>query len=348
MLLPPKKPVFPWRFVVYMLVIAYFIFDLFLFKGPLHKKIHLKRSTMALDNTIEGLAATVNAHPITETELQESIRIYCHIRDIDPDTLPPKRREAIRALVLNERIEDIMMWMYSRLLAIEVPEENYEADFATFRKQFQTEEDFQKRLKSQGFTEETLRLWLRSQTHQRAWIDSKIAEATAVSDTEARLWYETTQEQGRIPEVLRARHIFLATLDQDPAAVKAAITAIHQKLITGDDFAALAKAHSEDERTKSSGGDLNYFTEKRMPADFFSAVSSLELNTISEPFQTKLGWHIAQLTERKPPRRATFEELKPEVIAMLRSNKRTLALPQLIASYRQRANIHIFKRSTPQ
>lgn len=347
-ILPHHKPVrFPWRFAAYMLVLLYFVLDLYLFHGPLYKTIHSHQAEAIFEKSVGELAATVNAHPVTETELTEGIRIYCWQRGIDLDSLPPKRRTAIRALVLGERVDDILIWMFSRANPVDVPKERYDAEYASFRSQFQTEEEFTQRLKSQGFTEATLRTWLDTQLQQRLWIDSKIASEIVVTQDEARYWYAINSEQGEVPEVLRARHLFLATLDKDPAEVEARIRALHARLLSGEaEFAQLIAENSEDERSRAAGGDLNYFTRLRMPPDFYNAVDALEAGKISGPFQTKLGWHIAELVERKPGQMASFDELEPEITAMLESDKRAQAIPQLTKNYRGRARIRFFKHPT--
>ena len=339
-----NKSKFPWRFAVYALVGLYFVLDLYVIKGPLYKKIHSKRAEATFEKAHGELAATVNAHPITEKELDEAIRVYCWQRGIDLDTLKPKRRTAIRALVLNERIDDILIWMFSRADPVEILEAEYKAAITNFKRQFQSQEDLEKRMKAQGFTERTLETWLKTQHQQRRWIDSKIAAEIKVEAREARYWYETNREQTGIPEVIRARHLFLATLDKDPAEVEEIIRGLHTSLKQGEaEFAQLVAEHSEDERNRGSGGNLNYFTKARVPADFHEAVESLPIGEISEPFQTKLGWHIAEVTERKPARIASFEEMKDEITAMLESHKRSQAIPQLIKSYRGRARIQLYK-----
>ena len=60
----------------------------------------------------------------------------------------------------------------------------------------------------------------------------------------------------------------------------------------------LAAEASEDEATKSRGGDLGFFSAARMPPEFFAEVKKLRVGPkAASPFRSHLGFHIAELTE---------------------------------------------------
>ncbi len=338
----PRK--FPWRFAVYGLALLYIFLDLSVFHGPMYRHIQEEKAGAERD-TYGDLAATVNAHPITEAELDAAIRTYCFLRGIKASQVNDARREQIRTVVLNERIDDILIWMYARADPVALPAGAVDEALTVFKSQFQTDEDLEKRLKDQGMDAKRLRAWIEGQTQQRHWIESKIAKAIVVGDEDIAAYRKFYPESGRVPEVLRAAHIFLPTLGEDASAVEGAIRAAHQRLTGGEiPFEALAAAISGDARTKSEGGDLGYFARHRMPPDFFDAVNALAVGETSPPFQTRLGWHIARLTERLPAREASAEEANPEIAALIENSRREAAVQQLVAEYRKRANIKVFLR----
>jgi parvulin-like peptidyl-prolyl isomerase len=102
----------------------------------------------------------------------------------------------------------------------------------------------------------------------------------------------------------RASHIFLAAPPGTPAeavdAKRREIERIFTRLAHGEQFADLARVGSEDEATKTRGGDLNYFSESRMPPDFFAAIKGMRVGETSSVIRTRLGFHIVQLTDAKP------------------------------------------------
>ena len=63
-----------------------------------------------------------------------------------------------------------------------------------------------------------------------------------------------------------------------------------------------------------------------MPPDFFAAVIKMHVGEISKPVQTRLGFHIIQLTDREPPRRMTFDEAREEIGFTLENGKTSSGL----------------------
>lgn len=200
-----------------------------------------------------------------------------------------------------------------------------------FASQFPTGEALRLNLRAQQIAPEKLRGHIRAQLRQTAWIEDNIAGGIVVSKDEVRAWFDENRERFEIPDLVRARHIFLSTVEDNTPEREELIREIHRKLVSGEaDFAALALEYSEDPRTAKSGGDLNYFSPRRLAADFADLVFSLELNEPSEPFRTAIGWHIAEITDRKPARRCSFEELDGEIRHLLETKKREIAVAELI------------------
>ena len=62
---------------------------------------------------------------------------------------------------------------------------------------------------------------------------------------------------------------------------------------------------------------------------------------MTSPFQTNLGFHIAELMETRPPHEPGFEEAQPEIVGALADEKRSVA----VASIRQGFAIADFVRA---
>lgn len=97
-------------------------------------------------------------------------------------------------------------------------------------------------------------------------------------------------------------------LTDDEALAKA--QEIRKKLVDGADFAATAKAESDDVGSGSKGGSLGTFGHGQMVPPFEQAAFSLPLNQISEPVKSAFGYHIIKVEERTSK---NFEEAKPEL-----------------------------------
>lgn len=89
----------------------------------------------------------------------------------------------------------------------------------------------------------------------------------------------------------------------------------------GEDFAKLAKEHSDDKGSGSRGGDLQWFGINKMVPEFEKAAFELEPGEISEPVLTQFGWHIIKVIERRGC--GTFEERKMDIAKAIHRDKRS-------------------------
>lgn len=98
----------------------------------------------------------------------------------------------------------------------------------------------------------------------------------------------------------RARHILLRTneiVSADDAQRR--LEKLRQRIENGDDFAALAKSHSEDPGSAVGGGDLGWVNPGQTLPEFERAMEALKLNEISAPLRTSYGFHLIQVLERR-------------------------------------------------
>ncbi len=85
---------------------------------------------------------------------------------------------------------------------------------------------------------------------------------------------------------------------------------IRKKLMDGADFAATAKAESDDVGSGAKGGSLGAFGHGQMVPPFEQAAFSLPLNQLSEPVKSQFGYHIIKVEERTSK---TFDQAKPDL-----------------------------------
>lgn len=105
---------------------------------------------------------------------------------------------------------------------------------------------------------------------------------------------------GQIAAQTHARHILLKTSAiRDEAATKQALEALRQRIIDGEDFAQLAKEHSEDIGTASEGGDLSWTSPGQLVQAFQDTMDNTEINAISPIFKSPYGWHIIEVLGRR-------------------------------------------------
>jgi peptidyl-prolyl cis-trans isomerase SurA len=98
----------------------------------------------------------------------------------------------------------------------------------------------------------------------------------------------------------KVRHILVKTNELvDDAEAKKRLLALKARLADGDDFSALARAHSDDKGSALKGGSLDWVGPGDLVKPFEEAMSKLGINEVSDPVQTQFGWHIIQVLGRE-------------------------------------------------
>lgn len=97
-----------------------------------------------------------------------------------------------------------------------------------------------------------------------------------------------------------ARHILIRTnplLTSERAAAR--LAALRERILAGESFEEIARRNSDDPASAVNGGDLGWVTPGDTVGAFESTVDALPVGGISEPFQTRFGWHIVQVLARR-------------------------------------------------
>jgi peptidyl-prolyl cis-trans isomerase C len=146
----------------------------------------------------------------------------------------------------------------------------------------------------------------------------QISKDTKPSPADLQAYYDGHKNDW---ETVSARHI-LIRMKGSPVALKdgqkdltdeealAKAKDLHAKIVAGGDFAALAKAESDDVGSGANGGSLGEFTRGRMVPPFDEAAFTLKVNEVSEPVKTQFGYHVIQVTKHDSKK---MEDVKNEI-----------------------------------
>ncbi len=336
---PLKK--FSLRLALYGVVILYLAGDLFVFHGPLSRKI-VRADPGSAEAIAEaksrGVVARVFNLQITRSQLERAVRERLWLEGKSVGSLDAENLKLVRYAALDELIDHELLRIKAKAHAtnLTVTPEEIDERFQRFAARFESEDAMHAAMKSQGIgSAQDLRDRLAARIQQEKYVESKIAPLSQITGDEARAWFEENRKHLANPERIEARHIFLPTLDHPPEEAKARLDAALADLTAKKkDFATLAKEISEDPATSDHGGALGWMARGRLPADFTEPVFALPLHQPTL-VRTRLGWHLVEVTARKPARDRSFEEAEPEVMAALVSVKRSQAIKEYRAALRQ-------------
>lgn len=179
----------------------------------------------------------------------------------------------------------------------------------------------------------------------RKLIRQKFPQDVQVSDEEIKAYYE--ENRARLfeqPEMVRAAHILIGTAEAKTPEEKAAARKKAEEVLAlarqpGADFAALARQYSSCP-SKQAGGDLGFFPrEGKMVEPFAAAAFALQPGEISDVVETRFGYHIIKVTERKEARHISLEEARDTIRATLEAQKIMEAQRRYVQELRAAAEI---------
>lgn len=157
-----------------------------------------------------------------------------------------------------------------------------------------------------GKTMEQIRLELRDQIREQMIVSKMEEEITAnikVTPAEVRRFFNNIPKDSLhyfSASVEVGQIVKVADVNQSQKeATKAELIGIRNELLTGADFATLAKKHSHDPSVISNGGDMGWVGRGRMVPEYEAVAFKLKPNEISMPFESAFGIHIMQLLERR-------------------------------------------------
>ncbi|UVH57818.1 peptidylprolyl isomerase [Variovorax paradoxus] len=155
------------------------------------------------------------------------------------------------------------------------------------------------------------------------------------SDADIKAAYEQGKANFNLPATYRVAQIFLSTPDRDAAAiakVREEAGRLARQARTGD-FAAIARASSQDKRSAERGGEVDTLPLARMLPELRDTVARLKPGQVSDPVQAEAGFHVVKVLDVQPARTATLEEMKPRLQAALRQQRQQ----QLVQAYLAKA-----------
>ena len=174
-------------------------------------------------------------------------------------------------------------------------------------------------------------------------LEAAVRAVPAPSEADARAYYESKAALFTEPEQVR---LSLILLPVDPAATPAVWSAaaaeaerLLARLRQGEDFAALARAHSADP-SASQGGDLGYVHRGMLPeAIERQFVDGLKPGELSAPARLLEGIAIVRMDARKPARLRAYDEVARNARELLQRSRADEAWAKLKAELRAGATV---------
>ena len=277
----------------------------------------------------EGFAAKVNGVGIKAATLDAAVANFIENQKMFGVTVKEEEKDTLKKNILNELVSAELLYQASQKAGLGDLTKEADTQLESIKKGFGSEEEFQKVLKERGIDVKSLKEDVKKGIYINAYLDKNIfSKMNPVTPDQIKQEYEANKDKLNVPDEVKASHILIkvgekATPEEKKSA-KDKIDALRARLMSGEDFAKLAKENSED-GSAANGGDLGFFKRGEMVKPFEDAAFGLEKDQISPVVETQFGYHIIKTTDKKPAHTLTFEEVSKDIEKFLTNkNKRDL------------------------
>jgi peptidyl-prolyl cis-trans isomerase SurA len=254
----------------------------------------------------DQIAAFVGNDIILNSEVEENVSILSN----DP--------AAMRMFTTEQEVQDYVVeqLIANKLLLAEASVESVFVDdddvvpmvdqnIENLKANFPSEAAFFSYLEEQGISLEELRAYyhqnLKSRMVMERLISKKFASKIMISPIAVRDFYDENKDSiAVLPGRVKLSHILLPILPSQTEMMRGfeRATDVYKLLLAGGDFGVIAQEFSEDENSRRKGGMLGRIRRGETIEDFEAVVFDLKPGTVSQPFPTRLGYHIVEVMNK--------------------------------------------------
>jgi peptidyl-prolyl cis-trans isomerase SurA len=135
-------------------------------------------------------------------------------------------------------------------------------------------------------------------------MQQKALKDIKVSPTDIKKFFKDLEEQDSLPfysaEVEIAQIVIQPKVSQEAKELAfEKISELRERVMNGENFNTLALIYSDDKGSAANGGELGFFTRGDMVPEFEAAAFRIKPDSISKIIESKFGYHILKLVDRK-------------------------------------------------
>lgn len=247
----------------------------------------------------------VNGRQMSSQEFAQELAF--RLKDQDAlSAKDPKMLKVVKDKISEEFLVQTLSEAWAKENGVVVKAEEIEAQVAAIQKSYPDDSSFQQAITDQGMTFKAWRDRLQNTMLQKLVARKVVSAAHTVTDSEMQAYYNEHRLEFALPETAQVRQIMVAT-ESDAKAIET-------ELKKGKKMAELAKKYSISPEA-SQGGNVGW-VEKGL-TDIFESAFRMKQGQRSPVFKSSFGYHIFEVTGRKPSRSKTYAEVKDQIKSIL-------------------------------
>lgn len=297
---------------------------------------------------LDGIAAVVNDDIITFTDIKNEVgRLEESLRKAyspqDPalaEEIRKIRKDALDLLIRRRLIIQQFNAIGGKI------QENYIEDYIQQDIDEHYGRDrsvFIKTLEALGMNLETYKEKVRDKIIVQAMSGREISSEIIISPYKIEKYYKENPDEFREGEKVKLRLIYIkkSENEQENEGARNLAQEILLKLTTGSDFPSLAAVYSEGSE-KNQGGELGFVNKESLREELRDTAFTLNPGQISKVIETKDGYYILQVEEKKPAKVTTLEEARDLIERLLIRKEQEKLEAKWIQSLKRKAYIRFY------
>ena len=225
----------------------------------------------------------------------------------------------VRYAVIDNLVGQELVKLECKKQGIKVPASRVDSLATLFKKQFPSEDMFQKQLKQSGQTMAQFKEKIEDQLKSEELLKKKVPFPADPTEEKKKAFWELNKEKAVINDSISGARIWVSTkgkkaqeINDTKDMLKGLAAQVRTKKAS---FAQLAAIYSEDKDAKKTGGMMPKFTAKSKGDAFVKAVNKIKVGEITDVITDKDGVYIFMLAERNDGK---YESYKAQIEYYLR------------------------------
>jgi parvulin-like peptidyl-prolyl isomerase len=281
---------------------------------------------------IEQILIKVNGEVFTKSDLEarQILRLREMQEQVKDNKDLQKMLDEITPAILVDAVDEMLIVQRGKELGYTLTDTQFESILKDIRtnNKLENEEDFEAALKQEGLTKADLRKNLERQMMVQRVQQSEIVNRVAMTEDEARAYYDAHQAEFTTPAAVTLREILISppadsrgvNVAADEAA-QARADAIRARALAGEGFDKLA-ADFSDSASRANGGLIGPINLDDLSADLRKVIEAMKIGEISELLRTPRGYQILKLETLTPKRTLAFEPAREQIAERILAGKR--------------------------
>jgi peptidyl-prolyl cis-trans isomerase C len=290
----------------------------------------------------QGVVVRVNGVGIDSLELRRIKKVM-----LRGQAVPADKQALVDTQALDQLVSAELLYQASAKAEVKDLEKQLDAKFTQEKGRFKDEQEFKNAIKDLEMDEAALREYIRRGLMVSRFVETTIVPKITISEKDAREFYDKNIDRFKKDESVKASHILIgvdekATAEERQKAREKA-EQLKGELTKGGDFAALAKANSSCPSSKQ-GGDLGFFGKGQMVPQFEKTAFALKVGEVSEVVETRFGYHVIKLTDKKAAETTDFKDIKGKIEEYLKGQKVGEAIQKYVEEMKKTAKIEVMTK----